>query len=95
MTPAPSPPGLPDPRYWNHWRREPLAYAEGLTATATATAFADAGIEGPRLLDRTERPDGSFVLWLEDVSGTPGHQWPVAGPASFARSLGAAHVLTD
>lgn len=78
----------PEPRHWNHWRREPLAYRDGLTATA----FADAGIDGPRLLAADERADGSFGLWLEDVTGVPGSQWPVARLASFAHALGSAQA---
>ncbi|MFJ2633439.1 aminoglycoside phosphotransferase [Streptomyces sp. NPDC087422] len=78
----------PEPRHWNHWRREPLAYRDGLTATV----FADAGIDGPRLLAADERADGSFALWLEDVTGVPGSQWPVERLAAFAHGLGFAQA---
>jgi hypothetical protein len=78
----------PDPRHWNHWRREPLAYRDGLTATV----FADAGIDGPRLLAADERSDGSFALWLEDVTGVPGSQWSVARLAAFGHALGSAQA---
>ncbi|WNI18629.1 hypothetical protein [Actinacidiphila sp. ITFR-21] len=78
----------PDPRHWNHWRREPLAYADGLTTSA----FAAAGIDSPRQLAQVERPDHSFVLWLEDVAGLPGAHWPVPRLAAFAHALGAAQA---
>jgi hypothetical protein len=78
----------PDPRHWNHWRREPLAYRDHLTATA----FGAAGIDSPRLLAADERPDGSFALWLEDVRGVPGSRWPVSQLADFAHALGAAQA---
>lgn len=78
----------PDPRHWNHWRREPLAYRDGLTTTA----FGAAGIDSPGLLAADERPDGSFALWLEDVSGVPGSRWPVSRLADFGHALGAAQA---
>lgn len=80
--------GSPDPRHWNHWRREPLAYLDGLPTTA----FADAEIEGPRLLAADTRPDGSFALWLEDVSGPAGSRWTVPRIAAFAHALGTAQA---
>ena len=81
-------PGDADPRAWNHGRREPLAYRDGLTATA----FGSAGIVGPKLLAGEERADGSFALWLEDVSGVPGPSWTVDRLGAFAQSLGAAQA---
>jgi hypothetical protein len=77
-----------DPRHWGHWRREPLAYRDGLPSTA----YADAGIDGPRLLACEEHSDGSFALWLEDVSGLPGSRWPVHRLADFAHALGVAQA---
>jgi hypothetical protein len=74
-----------DPRHWNHWRREVLAYETGLTERA----FGDAGITGPRLLKAEERADGSYGLWLEDVDGAPGFSWSVPRLGAFARGLGA------
>jgi hypothetical protein len=75
-----------EPTHFNYWQREPLAYRTGLVATA----YADAGLRGPRLLDSIDRPDGSIALWLEDVSGEPGATWTIAEFRDFATRLGAA-----
>ncbi len=72
------------PGHWNYWRREVLAYRSGLAASA----YSGSGIRPPRLLGVTERPGGAVLLWLEDVAGTPGPQWDVAGVAAFAAALG-------
>ena len=77
-----------DPRHWNFWRREHLAYSSGFADSV----YADAGIRAPALLHAEERSDGSLALWLEDVSGAPGISWSVAALAAFARRLGAAQA---
>ena len=77
-----------DPRHWNYWRREYLAYSSGFADSV----YADAGIRAPALLHAEERSDGSLALWLEDVSGAPGITWSVAKLADFARCLGAAQA---
>jgi hypothetical protein len=46
-----------DPGQWNYWRREALAFREGLAQTA----YAAAGIRPPDLLDWVDRPDGSVA----------------------------------
>lgn len=74
-----------DPAHWNYWRREFLAYTDGLAAGA----YAGTGIEAPRLLGSDQRPDGRLGLWLELVPGTPAAEWPVDRFKSFAAQLGA------
>ena len=80
--------GFPDQRpgaHWNYWRRETFAYETGLAGTA----YADAGITAPALLETSTRPGGDVELWLADVPGTGGFDWPVPRLARFARELGA------
>lgn len=73
-----------DPRHWNHWRREALAYASRLV-----DAWHEPMLEVPVLLDQRDLPDGSMELWLEDeVPGLPGAEWSIAHHAAFARALG-------
>lgn len=85
-----------DPRHWNSWRREYLAYTSGFADSVYSGTVYDgtvyAGIRAPALLHAGQRPDGSLELWLEDVAGTPGTEWSVAELADFARRLGAAQA---
>jgi hypothetical protein len=73
-----------EPAHWNYWRRETLAYSSQLAATA----YGDA-ITAPVLLEANPRPDGGVELWLADVSGAGGFDWPVPRLARFAYELGA------
>ena len=77
-----------DPRHWNHWRREYLAYSSGFAARV----YAHAGLGAPALLATEEHRDGGLTLWLEDVAGTPGPQWRTADLADLAHRLGAAQA---
>jgi len=73
-----------DPGHWNYWKREVLAYRSGLAATA----FADAGLYAPEVLEVVERADGSIALWLQDVPGTPGMRSGSAGLGEVAYRIG-------
>ena len=73
-----------EPRDWNFWRREPLAYEHRLV-----DAWGDARLDMPAVLRGVTRPDGSIELWLEDVAGEPGAAWPIERYAEFAGALGA------
>ena len=73
-----------EPDHWNYWRREALIYETGLAATA----YAHAGIAVPALLEANPRADGGVELWLADVRGTAGWDWPVPRLARFAYELG-------
>jgi hypothetical protein len=77
-----------DPAHWNYWRREVLAYTTGLAPTA----YVDAGIISPNVWEVADREDGLVELWLEDVDGTEGFDWPVARIARFAHELGVAQA---
>jgi hypothetical protein len=77
-----------EPTHWNYWRRESLAYESGLAATA----YGGAGITAPAVLATATRPDGGTELWLADVSGTGGFDWPPRRLARFAHELGAAQA---
>jgi hypothetical protein len=74
-----------DPAHWNYWRREALAYTTGLAATA----YGEAGVTPPDLVESNPRADGLVELWLDDVDGTQGFDWPAARIARFAYELGA------
>jgi len=76
-----------EPAHWNYWRRETLAYSSQLAATA----YRDQ-ITAPAWLEANPRADGSVELWLADVSGTGGFDWPVPRLARFAYELGAAQA---
>ncbi|GAA2145658.1 hypothetical protein [Glycomyces algeriensis] len=78
-----------DPRHWNSWQREYLAYTTGFAAAYGA----EAGIGAPALLAAGERPDGSRELWLEAVDGVHGRDWTVPMLADFAHRLGIVQAL--
>lgn len=77
-----------EPDHWNYWRREALAYQTGFAGTA----YASDGIAAPPMLDVNARTDGGVELWLADVAGTAGWDWPVPRLARFAYELGAAQA---
>jgi hypothetical protein len=82
--PARAFPTSDEPGHWNYWRREALAYQTGLAATA----YADSGIAAPELLEAATRADGGIDLWVSDVAGAAGWDWPVPRLGRFAYELG-------
>jgi hypothetical protein len=70
-----------DPRHWNYWRREALAYRDGVAGRLAP------GLRAPRLLALEETPDTAWV-WLEDVDGTPGRDMSPERAADLGRALG-------
>lgn len=72
-----------DPLYW---RREAEAYCTGFLDRIVGGA--ESGVEVPRHLACFERADGSVSVWLEDVRGLPGPQWPLIGYAAASRAFG-------
>ena len=77
---------------WMFWRREACAYESGMFAE-----LAD-GLRAPDCYHVSDRSDGSVALWLEDLRGRCGSDWPVAdyGPAGrhFGRWQGHS-IATD
>lgn len=72
-----------DPRHWNYWRREPLAYETDLP-----DAFAGSGLRAPVCYAVVEREPKVVALWLEDVP--PTEEWTVERVARTALQLGRA-----
>ena len=68
--------------HWYYWRREPLAYETGLLRSLTG------GLRAPNALAVVERPDGSVALWLQDLDGLPGSEWPIHRYGVASRHLG-------
>lgn len=86
--PARSFPTSDEPDHWNYWRREALACQTQLAATA----YAEAAIAAPEVLDVVTRDDGGIELWVADVPGAAGWDWPVPRLARFAYELGGAQA---
>lgn len=78
-------PASTDPRHWNYWQREYLAYTTGYAAQYGKAT----GLGAPALLAAGQRPDGSRELWLDNVTGTPGPDWTTTQLADLAHHLGA------
>ncbi len=70
-----------DPRHFNYWKREVLAYRTDLPGRL--------GLDAPALLGSIDCEDGSVVLWLERVEGATGVAVSIADLAGAARQLGA------
>ena len=72
-----------DPRHWNYWRRELLAYQDRLV-----DAWGEPELDMATLVDVVERDDGGVELWLEAVDGEPGAAFSTERTAAFAAALG-------
>ncbi|MCU1459611.1 MAG: aminoglycoside phosphotransferase [Actinomycetia bacterium] len=77
--------GSSDPRDWNYWEREALAYESGL-----AQRWERFGLRAPRLLESFRRSDGTIALWLEHVDGSTGAGWTIDGLETMVVGLGTA-----
>jgi hypothetical protein len=73
-----------EPTHWNYWRRE----AEALRSGLSSTAYADAGVEGPRLLLAVDRADGAVELWCAAARGVPGVEQRADDVVALAGRLG-------
>ncbi len=71
-----------DPRHWNYWRREVLAYgSDALLANLQA-----AGLDLPRC--EIEEHDAGITLSMEDVTGTPGTDFTLDDHVALATATG-------
>ncbi|HEX8101915.1 MAG TPA: phosphotransferase [Solirubrobacteraceae bacterium] len=71
-----------DPRHWNYWKREALAYATELPARL--------GLGAPRLLGIDTTPEGDIELRLEQVTGRHAGALTVDDLEAVAEVLGRA-----
>ena len=73
-------------RSWTYWKREALAYSEGLV-----DAYEGSGIGAPKCV--AARVDaGESLLLIEWVHGEPGEAWPIDAYGDAARALGRAQA---
>ena len=76
------------PTHFNYWRREVYAYDTDFAELV----YRDAGIRAPELEFLNIRKDGSIELWLEDVAGPSGFEFPVSRLGRFGYELGVAQA---
>lgn len=76
--------GADDPRRWNYWAREALAYRD-----RAVDIYEPDGLVAPALL-AAHYGDDRIVLLLEHVDGLPGEQWAVDHYARASHALGRA-----
>ncbi len=76
-----------DPRHFNYWKREVLAYRTDLPGRL--------GLDAPALLGDIDCEDGSVVLWLELVEGATGLDVTIADLAGAAHQLGRSQGQAD
>jgi hypothetical protein len=85
VPPPPTTAAATDPHSLLYWLREACAYAAGAPAPYRA-----AGVRGPALLARLDRPNGDVALWLEDVQGAGAADWDLTQFETAAHRLGRA-----
>jgi hypothetical protein len=71
-----------EPTHRNYWKREWLAYDSGLLASLPGELTA------PRVLATMPRSDTECLVWMSDVEGRSGADWPVEDYDSAAFDLG-------
>lgn len=71
-----------DPAASPYWRREACAYESGLLENLPG------GLAAPRCFGVQSQPDGSIVLWLEDLADRFADRWPIEQYGLTARHLG-------
>lgn len=76
-----------DPRHWNYWRREALAYASRLPERL--------GLGAPRLVAMVESLEGDVELQLEHVEGRHGAALTVEDLEASAEMLGRVQGRVD
>jgi hypothetical protein len=70
-----------EPTHRNYWKREWEAYCSGLLDALPGE------LRSPRTMLCTAPSDDECWIWMEDVAGTPGADWPVADYDSIAFDL--------
>jgi hypothetical protein len=70
------------PHSVRYWKREPLAYQSGLLGDLPG------GLVPPRCYEAAEHSDGTYWIWMEDVSDELHEQWPLEYYGTVARCLG-------
>jgi hypothetical protein len=78
----PKEPGYLEPRHYQYWQREPLAYASGFLADLPG------GLRAVECYGVDTRSDSVTWAWLEDLRDTYAEGWPLARFAMAARHLG-------
>jgi hypothetical protein len=89
---SPVPPGWGvEPQHPEYWKREALAYQSGLLGDLPGGLVAPrcfGVMEAPAEIGTDTQPREGVWMWLEDVAGTPGADWPLPRYGLAARDLG-------